>query len=77
MVAELGNNEVNSLYNSFEGDDKQILQGAFQRTNKELKAKGPKSMTKLEPKDQFILIAISLRAIMQIEIKRVKDEKSA
>ena len=77
LNTKIGSNEANALYSSFTGDDKQIIQGAFQRTNRQLDTKGPKSITKLKPKDQFILMAISLRAIMQIEINRVKNVKNA
>lgn len=77
LDTSLGPNEAQSLYNSFEGGDKQVMQGAYQRTKKKIDTKGPKSLTRLEPKDQFILIAISLRAALLSEIERLKTEISA
>ena len=71
LDAKLGKKEADCLYNSFDGEDKQLIQSAFQRTNKQSKEKMPKSLTKMEPKDQFILIAISLRAALLLEIERL------
>ncbi|WP_275100162.1 hypothetical protein [Sedimenticola hydrogenitrophicus] len=60
----LGSNEIDSLYKSFDGDDKQMIQGAYLRTNKSLKTKGPKSITKLKPKEQFTLIVTAMHQIL-------------
>ncbi|MEW8436925.1 MAG: hypothetical protein AB2689_02110 [Candidatus Thiodiazotropha taylori] len=77
LDTSLSVNEVQSLYNSFKGIDKQIIQGAYQRTKKKMSIKGPKSVTKLEPKEQFILIVISLDAALQSETKRLSNESCA
>ena len=71
----LGKNEVDSLYKSFDGEDKQIIQNAYLRTKKSEKMKGPKSVTKLNPREQFTLIAISIRQILvaaRSELARTK-----
>ncbi len=77
LETKLGKNEIESLYKAFEGNDKQIIQNAYLKTNKELKRKGPKSLTKLEPRQQFTLIVVSIRALLLTAIKELEDEKSA
>lgn len=77
LDTELGKNEIESLYKSLKGDDKQIIQNAYLRTKKEFKMKRPKSVTKLEPREQFTLIIISIQAVLIAAIKELLNEKSA
>jgi hypothetical protein len=77
LDTKLGKNEIESLYKSFKGDDKQIIQNAYMRTKKAFKKKRPKSVTKLEPREQFTLIIISIQTVLIAAIKELLNEKSA
>jgi hypothetical protein len=68
-------NEVNALYDSFHGDDKQIIQAAYQRTRRGMSSEKPKSSSKLEPEERFSLIAIGLQAALVSEIRRLSGER--
>lgn len=77
LDAELGKSEVDSLYKSFDGEDKQVIQTSYQRTKKQFKTKGPKSATDLEPKILFTLIAISMREILFKAQSELSDSADA
>lgn len=77
LETKLGENEIESLYKSFEGSDKQTIQNAYRGTNKKLNMNGPKSLTKLEPRQQFTLIIVAIRAMLVTAIQELENEKSA
>lgn len=73
LDTELGKNEVDSLYKSFDGDAKQIIQNGFKKTCKAMDIKAPKSITKLEPRQQLTLIVIAMQKMLEIVHKEVQD----
>lgn len=73
---KLGANEVNSLYEAFGSEDKDKIQQSYQRTKKRIKDKVPKSFSKLEPKDRFSLIAITLQSIVVLAAGIKADESA-
>ncbi len=75
LDTKLGKNEIDSLYESFDGDDKQIIQNAYLRTKKNLKMKGPKSVTKLIPREQFTTMIITIQQVLISAIKELSEYK--
>jgi len=62
--SKLSKNCVDNLYKALSSGDKELVHAAFLRTNSQmLKTIGP-SFRALSPKDQFILIAVTLRSML-------------
>ena len=59
----MSKSDTSNLYESFAPADREIIQGAYFRTNKQL-AKEKKQFKALEPIDQFILLAVTTRQIV-------------
>jgi hypothetical protein len=55
--------DTNNLYETFSVDDRNIIQGAYQRTNKNLSRQNI-PFSKHEPIDQFILLAVTVRQML-------------
>jgi len=68
----LGKQEVNNLYQSFSGEDKEIIQAAYLRTEKQVQEPTKKKFKVLEPRDQFILMVVTLRAALLVAITEVR-----
>jgi len=64
---KLTKSEVNNLYKSLSVEDKEILQKAHNKTRNQAKGDKVKPFKDLEPRDQFILIAVLIRT-MAIQI---------
>lgn len=65
----LSKSRVDSLYSSLSSEDKEIVQASHQMTRKKVpEAKVPR-FSALGPKDQFILIAVALRALLAVAKK--------
>jgi hypothetical protein len=77
LDTELGKNEIDSLYKSFDGDDKQIIQNAYLRTKKELKIKAAKSVAKLDPRKQFTMLIIAIQSVLIAAIKGLPEHKKS
>ncbi len=60
---KLSKSDTSNMYDTFASEDKEIIQGAFHRTNKNLH-NDKKSFKALEPIDQFILLAVTIRQIV-------------
>ena len=65
LSTELGKNEVSALYMAFDGDAKQIIQDGYRKVKKEFGMKSPKSVTKLEPRQQFTLIVVAMHNMLE------------
>ena len=76
LNAELGKNEVDSIYKSFSGDDKNLIQVSYKKMKKHFHRNGPNSISKLSPGDGYTLLIIALRAALEAEIKRFKGKLS-
>ncbi len=61
--------DTTNLYKTFSGDDKAIIQGAYQRTNKNLNRENI-PFSKHKPIDQFILLAVTIRQILLLACKQ-------
>jgi hypothetical protein len=75
LDSKLGKNEIDSLYKSFNGDGKQIIQSAYLRTKKELKITSAKSVTKLKPREQFTMLIIAIQSVLIAAIKELPEHK--
>ena len=71
---KLSTDRMQTLYNCFDGEGKQIVQNAYDATRKQrLASKHPKKMWALEPKDQFSLLAAAMRVILQLALQQQTD----
>jgi hypothetical protein len=62
---KLSAERVRSLYNCFDSEGKQIVQNAYDATRKQrLASKHPKKIWGLDPKDQFSLVAATMRVML-------------
>jgi hypothetical protein len=61
---------MEGLYNSFDGEGKQVIQEAYQRTRKKSEADVPRKMAQLPPKDRFALYASSIRSMLALGYKK-------
>jgi hypothetical protein len=69
----LTKSRVDSLYSSLSSEDKMIVQNSHQNTRKKLKGSGVPRFSALGAKDQFILIAVALRALLHVAIKQAPE----
>lgn len=69
-------NRIDSLYKSLGEDEKEVVQESFLKT-KSLTASKGKSFRALVPKDQFILIAVTLRSMLKAAITQVNEAADA
>jgi hypothetical protein len=73
---KLTKDRVNNLYASLSSEDKQIVQSSYERTRKKVKTqiKVP-TFSKLPPKSQFILIAVSIRSLLIVATREAREVK--
>ena len=72
LSAKLTKDRVSELYSSFSPGDRKIVHASYHNTKSQmLVEKGP-DFRKLEPKDQFILMAVSLKALVVIATHEVR-----
>lgn len=65
---KLTKDRVDNLYQALSSDDKKLVHAAYTRTNSQmLKTVGP-NFRALSPKDQFILIAVTLRSMLSAAV---------
>jgi hypothetical protein len=69
---KLSKDRVDSLYSSLSAASKQIVQNAHQSARKKRPEAKVPAFSRLSPRDQFILIAVALRALLQVAIKEAK-----
>lgn len=72
LDSKLSENRINSLYESLSAPDKEIVQSAYVRTNTQLGVNPPK-FKDLTPKERFVLIAVALRAMLQVALLAVRS----
>lgn len=71
---KLSKDKVNNLYSALSSEDKQLVQQSHERTRKNLKVQVTvQSFSRLLPKEQFILIAVALRALLLVAGKATKS----
>jgi len=69
---KLTKDRIDNLYSCLSSDMKQIVQNAHQNARKKRPEVKVAPFGKLKPRDQFILIAIALRALLQVAIRDAK-----
>ena|ERR1700730_14511761 len=67
---ELAADRMDALYNSFDGEGKQVIQASYQRTRKSSDRDVPRNMAKLNSKDRFALYASSIRSMLELGYKK-------
>jgi hypothetical protein len=65
-------NRVENLYSTLSPTDKEAVQTAFARTDSQMKANLGPSFRNLPPQDQFVLIAVTLRAMLRVAIMELR-----
>lgn len=74
---KLTKDRVDNLYKALSSDDKNLVHEAYTRTNSQmLKTVGP-NFRALSPKDQFILIAVTLRSMLSAAVISVSRRHDA
>ena len=77
LNAKLTKDRVSQLYSALSPDDRKMVHLSYQNTKSQmLVEKGP-DFRKLEPKDQFILMAVSLKALVVIAVHEIHSRLSA
>lgn len=73
--AQLTINEINNLYDSFDGEEKTMMNGIYDRMRKQFRHQMPKRLRKAEPLDQFVLMTMSLRSALVAARLNVAGER--
>jgi hypothetical protein len=71
---KISKSDTANLYKAFSAEDRKIIQGAYFRTNKNLK-KNNIPFSQHKPIDQFIMLAITIRQILILACKEWKGER--
>jgi len=71
LDSSLNRSDVDNLYNAFSSDDKIIVQQGFDRTNKQMSQDNKVKFKMLEPRDQFILMAVTLISMLEVAVSEV------
>jgi hypothetical protein len=71
LDTQLSDDRVNNLYSALSGNDKQVVQQSYDRTESRMRQIG-KKFGDLSAKDRFILIAVSLQAMLKVAIGEVE-----
>jgi hypothetical protein len=71
---KISKSDTNNLYKTFSCDDKAIIQGAYKRTNTNLKIQNI-PFSKQKPIDQFIILAITTRQILLLACKQWENTR--
>jgi hypothetical protein len=77
LDAELSNSDTGNLYKAFHSDDKDIVQQSFERTKKKVAPAESTKFKQLAPKEQFILLAVALRAMLLVAVSEAERQASA
>ncbi len=74
---KLSRDKVNNLYAALSSEDKTLVQQSHERTRRKLKNETKvQSFSRLLPKEQFILIAVALRALLSVAKKEAEGRRS-
>ncbi len=64
LNTEISKSLVSNLYRSFCSDDKEVIQNTYKKLKESFKKEGYPKFNELEPRDQYILIVLSLRGAL-------------
>lgn len=70
---EINNSNATKLYDAFSSDGKKVLQRAYNVIRENSKNKVSKSFKKLEPKDKFIFLAVTIHSNLMRKIILTRD----
>jgi hypothetical protein len=76
LDAVLFKDDTKNLYEGFCSDDKNVVQSTFERTKKQIAPEKTVKFKHLGPKDQFVLLVVTLRAMLLaavLEAEEVRD----
>jgi hypothetical protein len=76
LDSRLTKNDAKNLYKALGADDKDIVQKSFERTKEQVSPSPSVKFKQLEPKDQFILIVVALRAMLLVEIAEAERRRN-
>lgn len=77
LNAKLTKERVDELYNCLSKDDRTVVHMSYERTKTQmLRERGP-DFRKLDPRDQFILMAVSLKALIVIAVREIRGRGDA
>ena len=68
LAAKLSKDRVDGFYKTFSAEDKIIVQATYERLQQAATEEKRPPFRKLEPKDQFVFLATSLRSIVQANV---------
>ena len=68
--------QVRNLYESFSPGNKEVIQGAFHRTEAEDPEPTGKKFKQLDPRNQFVLIVVAFVGFLEVAIKDARNEPS-
>jgi delta 1-pyrroline-5-carboxylate dehydrogenase len=68
LSAKLSKDRVDGFYKTFSANDKGVVQATYERLQQAATAPKRPALRKLEPKDQFVFLATSLRSMLQAQI---------
>jgi hypothetical protein len=74
--AKLSKDRVDNLYKSLAADDRQLVQRCYESTNSKMLRKAP-GLRSLPPKDQFVLMATTMRAMLIAASRHVESGDAA
>ena len=77
LDAQLSEDRVNSLYAELSAGDKEVLQLAYERTNTQMRKSDAPPFKKLSPKERFIVISVTLRAMLMTAIREISARQKA
>jgi len=75
--ATLGRQEANNLFKSLPAEDRTIAVQTYEKTKRETNNLGMPPFRALPPKDQFIFIAVGLRAALMFAVAEALAKKNA
>lgn len=77
LDAELSEDRVNNLYATLSAGDKEVLQLSYQRTNTQMGKSDTPPFKKLNPKERFIVVSVTLRAMLMTAIREIPPRQKA
>jgi hypothetical protein len=77
LDAQLSEERVNSLYAALSAGDKEVLQLSYQRTNTQMGKSDAPPFKKLSPKERFIVVSVTLRAMLMTAIREIPPRQKA
>ena len=66
---------IDELYTSFPSDPKRLMNDSYNLTSEQLPAGVPAKLDEFDPHSQFIFIAVTLKAALELAINETKGQK--